>query len=156
MQYISYISVLDDNTKRQYLVDLGTLIVWTVAVSYTIILIVSHRALDKLYNIYGFWPFWLGNFVLHYLPAIINTAAVRSPLQSVRERAGVFVALACLIIVYNVTHDTSKVYFSDVIEPMAGMGYMIAAAFVLQVCPLLLLCLHVTLFSCSHPKVCGS
>ena len=133
IQYIGYISVLDNNNKRQYLVDLATLIVWTVAVSYTIVLLVSRSALDRLYNIYGFWPFWLGNFVIHYLPAIINTAAVRSPYQSLAERAGVFLALTSLIVLYNLTHDTSKVYFSDIIDPMAGMGYMIAAAFVLQV-----------------------
>ena len=133
VQYMGYISVLDNNKKRQYLVDLATLIVWTVAVSYTVVIIVSRSALDRLYNIYGFWPFWLGNFVIHYLPAIINSAAIRSPLLSFKERAGVFLALVGLIVLYNLTHDTRKVYFSDVIGPMEGMGYMIAAAFVLQV-----------------------
>jgi len=133
IQYIGYISVLDNNSKRQYLADLATLIVWTVAVSYTIVLLVSRSALDRLYNIYGFWPFWLGNFVIHYLPAIVNTAAIRSPYRSLAERAGVFLTLTFLILLYNLTHDTSKVYFSDIIDPMAGMGYMIAAAFVLQV-----------------------
>ena len=132
---MSYISVLDDNNndKRQFIADLGTLVVWTVAVSYTVVIIVSRSALSRLYNIYGFWPFWLGNFVIHYLPAILNTFAIRSPLLSFKERSAVFLFLTSLIVLYNLTHDTRKIYFSDVIPPMEGMAYMIASAFVLQV-----------------------
>lgn len=133
VQYASYISVLESSDKRQWLVDLGTLIVWTVAVSYSVVLIVSMNALDVLYNIYGFWPFWLGNFFIHYLPAIINTVGIRSPVQSLYERTYVFLVLTALIVFYNITHDTRKIYFSDVMGPYEGMGYMILAGFLLQV-----------------------
>ena len=133
VQYISYISVLENSNKRQWVVDLGTLSVWTVAVSYTVVLLVSRTALQRLYEIYSFYPFWMGNFLIHYLPAIINTLGIRSPLRSLKERALVFVLLSGLLVVYNLTHDTRKVYFSDVIGPYEGMGYMILAAFLLQV-----------------------
>tara|TARA_B100001057_G_scaffold474336_1_gene539771 strand:+ start:130 stop:738 length:609 start_codon:yes stop_codon:yes gene_type:complete len=135
IQYISYVSVLENRHKRQWVVDLGTLSVWTVAVSYTVVLLVSRTALDRLYELYSFYPFWLGNFFIHYLPAILNTIGIRSPLRSLRERAIVFAVLAVLLVIYNVTHDTRKVYFSDVIGPYEGMGYMILAAFLLQVRP---------------------
>lgn len=162
MQYISYICALEDPDRFRFWIELGALIVWTVAVAYTIVIITSQSALPLLYELwvgvgwrarvllcscicalfdiadfrfhrYGFWPFWAGNILLHYLPAVVYTFAIRSPLRAIGERLVVFAVLALLIIFYNLTHDTHEVYHNDTIAQYDGMGYMILAAFVLQV-----------------------
>jgi hypothetical protein len=67
-----YVSVLDDAQERTILLDLGVLISWTVAVSYSVVIGISNETLEVLHEKYGMAQFWMGNGILHYLPPFLS------------------------------------------------------------------------------------
>ena len=131
LQYSSYVSVLDNPHRRQILVDVGILVSWTVAVSYSIIVAISPKTLRNLYDAYGEAPFWLGNAALHYIPPILMSASIIPVGGSPKKRAAAAFTLAVLITTYNLSHDTKDVYDTDVLTRTQGTLCMVAAAFIL-------------------------
>lgn len=131
LQYSAYVSVLNNPRKRQVLVDVGILISWTVAVSYSIVVAISPKTLEDLYEAYGEAPFWLGNAALHYIPPILISASIIPVGGSLKKRATAAFALAALITTYNLSHDTKEVYDTDVLTRAQGTLCMVAAAFIL-------------------------
>mgnify|MGYP001275259526 CR=1 FL=1 len=131
LQFAAYVSVLDDSTSRQHLVDAGILVSWTVAVSYSVVIAISHETRDHLYALYGADVFWLGNIVLHYLPPLLISVCVDPTQGSFWVHIQSAVIVSFLVIVYNLSHDTEDVYDSDVLSRTEGALYMVLACFVL-------------------------
>lgn len=52
--------------------DLSAVLVWTVAISFTVVTIASNELRNDMYELYTVLGFWVGNVVIHYLPLIFN------------------------------------------------------------------------------------
>ena len=128
IQYCALVSALDDPTKRIILLDLASLIAWTVAVSYSVVVGISVSTLKTMHKLYGIVPFWIGNSLLHYIPPFLFSASIRTEVNSFESRFLSLVTLLILIGLYTVWHDTHDVYLTDVLERYEGMGYMMLAA----------------------------
>tara|TARA_A100001011_G_scaffold395598_1_gene491076 strand:- start:335 stop:919 length:585 start_codon:yes stop_codon:yes gene_type:complete len=131
IQYAAYVSVLDSAVSRQWLVDSGILVAWTVAVCYSVVIAISHETRDTLYKEYGAFPFWFGNSVLHYIPPLLISVSIIPLRGSTQKRFYCAVGLSALIVVYNLVHDTEDVYDSDVFPRTLGTFFMVSAVFVL-------------------------
>ena len=71
LQYLAYISVLDDPTKRVVFLDVAALSAWMVAISYSVVIGISGETLHTMHELYGVVPFWAGNGLLHYIPPFL-------------------------------------------------------------------------------------
>lgn len=131
LQFTTYVSVLDDCSSRQILVDVGILAAWTVALSYSIVVAISPETLENLYAAYGVAPFWIGNSALHYIPPILLSASVVPLRASPKKRALATITLVSLIVIYNASHNTKDVYDTDVLTRVQGTLCMAAGACIL-------------------------
>ena len=131
LQYAAYVSALDNPRSRQILVDVGILAAWTVAVSYSIVVIISPATLQDLYEAYGEAPFWLGNAALHYIPPILISASIIPVRGSTKKRALAALTVVLLIVIYNLSHDARTVYDTDVLGRLEGTICMVSVALIL-------------------------
>ena len=74
-QLAAYIAFLKNPKSHIWLFDLATVLVWTVALSFSIVTIVSGQMRAQMYALYGSLGFWAGNIIIHYLPLLFNYAA---------------------------------------------------------------------------------
>lgn len=63
IQLVAYISFIRRPEKHIWLQDLATVLVWTVALSFTVVTIASNEMRDDFYQLYGPVGFWVGNLV---------------------------------------------------------------------------------------------
>ena len=101
IQYFAYVSVLDEPNKRLVLLDLGALIAWTVAVSYSVVVGMSVTTLRTMHELYGIVPFWIGNALLHYIPPLWYSASIRTESDKLEPRIISLVILLVLIVLYT-------------------------------------------------------
>ena len=131
LQYTAYVSVLQNPKSRQILVDVGILAAWTVAVSYSVVVIISPSTLRNLYEAYGEAPFWLGNIALHYAPPILISISIVPVSGSMKKRALAALAVVLLIVAYNLSHDARTVYDTDALGRLEGTLCMVSVALIL-------------------------
>ena len=72
IQLAAYFSFIRDYKKNIWLYDLSAVLVWTVAISFSLVTAISNTLRNDMYELYGFWGFWFGNFIIHYLPLLFN------------------------------------------------------------------------------------
>ena len=72
IQLAAYFSFIRDFRKNIWLYDLSAVLVWTVAISFSLVTAISDTLRNDMYELYGFWGFWFGNFIIHYLPLLFN------------------------------------------------------------------------------------
>ena len=75
IQLAAYIAFLKNPKSHIWLFDLATVLVWTVALSFSIVTIVSGQMRAQMYALYGSLGFWAGNIIIHYLPLLFNYSA---------------------------------------------------------------------------------
>ena len=63
IQLAAYISFIRRPEKHVWLQDLATVLVWTVALSFTVVTAASSGMRDDFYQLYGPVGFWVGNVV---------------------------------------------------------------------------------------------
>ena len=82
VQLAAFLTFIKHPTRHIWLYDLATVLVWTVAISFSLVTIVSDKLRDDMYELYGVFGFWMGNIIIHYLPVLFNFAVRRMSLAA--------------------------------------------------------------------------